>query len=110
MKEEVYASGELEEPAIQHTPDVWDRIFRFAGFYLALMTLAGALTEAILGEEKTNELYPWLWIIVVPYFILFIYVLNYVVVRRVKNKGIKVAWFLLMAFVALIVILAPLTS
>lgn len=98
-----------EEVIHEHSADIWERIFRFAGLYLAVMTLAGGLTEAILGEEKTNELYPWLWVIVVPYSILFIYVLNYVVVRQVKNKGIKIAWFSLMGLVVTIVILAPLT-
>lgn len=88
---------ELDRPP----SSVWERLFRWGVFYLFVTTVIGTIAEAVFGEAK-SPMPPWGWILVGPYLFFMLYCSNYVVARFVKSKLVKVAWWCLIGFIALV--------
>jgi hypothetical protein len=97
MQEEL----ELERPA----SSLWERVFRIGLSFLIVSTLVGVVAEWIFGKRGMDlNTHPWMWGLTVPYFLFMIYCSNYAVARFVKNRIVKIAWFLLVAFIALLIV------
>lgn len=90
---------ELDRPA----RSIWERIFRWGVHYLLITTVLGTIAEKLFGKLEGMPL--WAWILVVPYLFFMVYCSNYAVARFVRSRAIKVCWWCLMAYIALLLLI-----
>jgi len=89
---------ELDRPA-----SGWpERIFHFCVYYFLFAGLAAVILELFLPEKTVEAKLGTLGLVLgIIFGLCFLYLLNYLAYRFVRNRFIRWAWFSLEAFLAL---------
>ena len=105
MNESLNPAVRTELQLDQAARSVWETLFRWGVYYLGITTSIGTFLEAIYGEHKGRMPF-WGWALVGPYLFFMVYCSNYAVGHFVKSTWVRWAWWLLMGFIAFVLVAA----